>query len=64
MSRLYDTVEPSVVDEEMLLQAVEELGPKEEAGKIAKAEGVNFRDVTYLRLDFKSRPLFSVLLIY
>lgn len=54
MSRLYDTVEPSVVDEEMLQKAVEEQGPKEEAGKIAKEEGIDFADVTTLRLDFKN----------
>lgn len=54
MSRLYDTVEPSVIDEEMLQKAVEEQGPKEEAGKIAKSEGIDFNDVTDLRLDFKS----------
>lgn len=54
MSRLYDTVEPSVVDEEMLQKAVEEQGPKEEAGRIAKAEGIDFADVESLRLDFKN----------
>nr|XP_054762635.1 dynein regulatory complex subunit 3-like [Lytechinus pictus] len=54
MSRLYDTVEPSVVDEIMLQKAVEEQGPKEEAGRIAKAEGIDFTDVTQLRLDFKN----------
>ena len=55
MSRLYDTVEPLVIDEEMLQKAVEDQGPKEEAGRIAKAEGINFADVKSLRLDFKSR---------
>lgn len=54
MSRLYDTVEPSVIDEEMLMRAVEEQGPKEEAGKIAKTEGIDFGDVASLRLDFKN----------
>ena len=54
MSRLYDTVEPAVIDDDMLMKAVEEQGPKEEAGKIAKEEGINFLDVTTLRLDFKS----------
>ncbi|XP_046348948.1 dynein regulatory complex subunit 3-like [Haliotis rufescens] len=54
MSRLYDTVEPSVIDEEMLQRSVEEQGPKEEAGKLAKAEGIDFADVTSLRLDFKN----------
>ena len=55
MSRLYDTVEPSVIDEDMLQKAVEEQGPKEEAGKIAKREGIDFGDVKALRLEFKSK---------
>ncbi|XP_041085644.1 dynein regulatory complex subunit 3 [Polyodon spathula] len=54
MSRLYDTIEPSVVDEELLKKAVEEQGPKDQAGRIAKEEGIHFRDVTHLRLDFKN----------
>ena len=54
MSRLYDTVEPAVVDDEMLKKAVEEQGPKEEAGKIAKQEGISYSDVVALRLDFRS----------
>lgn len=54
MSRAYDTIEPSVVDEEMLQKAVEEQGPKEEAGRIAKEEGIDFADVVALRLDFRS----------
>lgn len=54
MSRLYDTVEPSVIDEEMLGKAVEEQGPKYEAGKIAKLEGIDYCDVFSLRLDFKN----------
>ena len=58
MSRLYDTVEPSVIDEDMLQKAVEEQGPKEEAGKIAKEEGIDFADVKSLRLDFKSKFIF------
>jgi hypothetical protein len=55
MSRLYDAVEPSVIDEEMLQRAVEEQGPKDEAGRIAKQEGIDFADVLDLRLDFKSK---------
>nr|KAI8766515.1 dynein regulatory complex subunit 3 isoform X1 [Biomphalaria glabrata] len=38
----------------MLQKAVEEQGPKDEAGKIAKKEGINFSDVLSLRLDFKN----------
>ena len=55
MSRVYDTIEPSVIDEQMLKDAVEEQGPKGEAGRIAKQEGIDFEDVLSLRLDFKSR---------
>ena len=55
MSRVYDAVEPSVIDELLLKLSVEEQGPKGEAGKIAKKEGIDFKDVTELRLDFKSK---------
>lgn len=55
MSRLYDTIEPSVIDEQMLKKCVEEQGPKGEAGNIAKEEGLDFVDVLSLRLDFKSK---------
>ena len=55
MSRLYDTVEPAVIDDDVLTKAVEDQGPKEEAGKIAKEEGIDFHDVVSLRLDFKSK---------
>ncbi|CAD5116352.1 DgyrCDS5252 [Dimorphilus gyrociliatus] len=54
MSRLYDTIEPSVIDDEMLQRAVVEQGPKNEAGKLAREEGIDFADVTSLRLDFKN----------
>lgn len=54
MSRLYDTVEPSVISEEMLTAAVEDQGPKEEMGKLSKFEGIDFAEVDSLRLDYKS----------
>uniref|UniRef100_A0A670JRR7 Dynein regulatory complex subunit 3 n=1 Tax=Podarcis muralis TaxID=64176 RepID=A0A670JRR7_PODMU len=38
MSRLYDSIEPNVIDDEMLQKAVEEQGPQEEAGLLAKKE--------------------------
>lgn len=63
MSRLYDTVEPAVIDEEMLKKAVEEQGPKEEAGKIAKQEGIDFGDVLSLRLDFLSKYQYMIVSI-
>ena len=55
MSRLYDTVEPAVIDENLLKFCVEEQGPPGEAGKIAKKEGIDFKDFLELRLDFKSK---------
>ncbi|XP_036408025.1 dynein regulatory complex subunit 3 [Megalops cyprinoides] len=54
MSQLHETVEPNVVDEEMLRQAVEEQGPQGQAGRIAKEEGIQFEDVRHLRLDFRN----------
>ncbi|XP_015264753.1 PREDICTED: leucine-rich repeat-containing protein 48 [Gekko japonicus] len=53
-SRLYDSIEPNVIDGEMLQKAVEEQGPKEEAGQLAKREGINFKDVKELQLDFRN----------
>lgn len=54
MSRLYDTVEPAVVDDAILKQAIEEQGPQEEAGNIARKDGIFYEEVLGLRLDFKN----------
>uniref|UniRef100_A0A8C7JA46 Dynein regulatory complex subunit 3 n=1 Tax=Oncorhynchus kisutch TaxID=8019 RepID=A0A8C7JA46_ONCKI len=54
MSRLYDTAEPSLVDEELLQKAVEEQGPQDQAGQIAKEEGMQYDEVSQLRLDYKN----------
>ncbi|XP_027424421.1 dynein regulatory complex subunit 3 isoform X2 [Zalophus californianus] len=54
MQRLYDSVEPRVMDEHMLKLAVEEQGPQEEAGPLARQEGILFKDVLSLRLDFQN----------
>ncbi|XP_053550963.1 dynein regulatory complex subunit 3 [Bombina bombina] len=54
MSWVYEASEPSVIDNDMLKSAVEEQGPEEEAGRIAKMEGIDFKDVVSLRLDFKN----------
>ncbi|KAM9457420.1 dynein regulatory complex subunit 3 [Clarias gariepinus] len=53
MSRLYDIKESNVIDEEMLKKAVEEQGPQDQAGLIAKAEGLKYDKVTELRLDYR-----------
>uniref|UniRef100_A0A8C9T7I7 Dynein regulatory complex subunit 3 n=1 Tax=Scleropages formosus TaxID=113540 RepID=A0A8C9T7I7_SCLFO len=54
MSSVYDTVEPSVVDEEMLQKAVEEQGPQGQAGRIARDEGVQYHEVCQLCLDYRN----------
>lgn len=62
MSRLYDIKESNVIDEEMLKKAVEEQGPQDQAGLIAKAEGLKYDKVTELRLDYRSKiSQFSIL---
>ena len=58
MSRLYDTVEPSVIDDSMLRRCIEEQAIEEkgnEAGGIAKNDGVFYHEVVSIRLDFKSK---------
>ncbi|CAG5132951.1 unnamed protein product, partial [Candidula unifasciata] len=54
MQRLYENVEPSVIDSDMLYEAVEQQGPQDEAKKIAKREGIKFKNVLSLRLDFRN----------
>ncbi|XP_032087001.1 dynein regulatory complex subunit 3 [Thamnophis elegans] len=54
MSRFYDSIEPNVINEEMLQKAVEEQGPQDDAGQLAKKEGINFKEVKSLQLDFRN----------
>uniref|UniRef100_A0A4W4GW58 Dynein regulatory complex subunit 3 n=1 Tax=Electrophorus electricus TaxID=8005 RepID=A0A4W4GW58_ELEEL len=54
MNRIYKTMEPSVVDEQMLQKAVEEQGPQDQAGRIAKEEGIQYHEVIQLRLDYRN----------
>ena len=54
MSRVYDTIEPAVIDDVMLTMAIKEQGPKNQAGKIADQEGIEYKDVLALRLDFRN----------
>ncbi|NWX42764.1 DRC3 protein, partial [Steatornis caripensis] len=53
MSQLYDGIEPNVIDDEMVQKAVEEQCP-EDRRKLAKREGINFKDVTELQLSFRN----------
>lgn len=54
MNRLCNSLEPRVMDDDMLKLAVGEQGPQEEAGQLAKQEGILFKDVLSLQLDFQS----------
>ncbi|XP_070938539.1 dynein regulatory complex subunit 3 isoform X6 [Macaca nemestrina] len=54
MNRLCDSMEPKVMDDDMLKLAVGEQGPQEEAGQLAKQEGILFKDVLSLQLDFRN----------
>lgn len=53
MSQSYNSIKPNVIDDEMLQKAVEERWP-EDIGKLAKSEGIDFKDVTELQLSFRS----------
>ncbi|PNI17239.1 DRC3 isoform 13 [Pan troglodytes] len=47
-------MEPRVMDDDMLKLAVGDQGPQEEAGQLAKQEGILFKDVLSLQLDFRN----------
>ncbi|KAM6077981.1 dynein regulatory complex subunit 3 isoform 1-T1 [Theristicus caerulescens] len=53
MSQLYNSIEPNVIDDEMVQKAIEEQCP-EDIGKLAKREGINFKDVMELQLSFRN----------
>ncbi|XP_074014840.1 dynein regulatory complex subunit 3 [Numenius arquata] len=53
MSDLYNDIEPNVIDDEMVQKAIEEQCP-EDIRKLAKREGINFKDVTELQLSFRN----------
>lgn len=64
MSQSHNSVEPNVIDDEMIQKAVEEQYP-EDIGQLAKKEGTDFKDVTELQLSFRSeyRQKYFVLLL-
>ncbi|XP_035195647.1 dynein regulatory complex subunit 3 isoform X2 [Oxyura jamaicensis] len=53
MSLSYNSIEPNVIDDEMLQKAIEEQRP-EDIVKLAESEGIDFRDVTELQLSFRN----------
>lgn len=47
------SIEPTVIDEDLLRKSVnDQINP--EIGEIARREGIEFSEVTVLRLDYKS----------
>ena len=53
MSNTYKSVEPTVIDEDLLRKAVNEQVPIEIA-EVARKEGIDPLEVYSLRLDYKS----------
>ncbi|XP_037241934.1 dynein regulatory complex subunit 3 isoform X1 [Falco rusticolus] len=53
MSHLYNSIEPNVIDDEMVQKAIEEQYP-EDKRKLAKREDINFKNVTELQLSFRN----------
>ena len=54
MSHSYDAQEPNVLNESLLRECVAQQGPVGEAGRLASLEGTSFKEVTELRMDFRS----------
>lgn len=54
MNQPCNSMEPRVMDDDMLKLAVGDQGPQEEAGQLAKQEGILFKDVLSLQLDFRN----------
>ncbi|OON23349.1 leucine Rich repeat-containing domain protein [Opisthorchis viverrini] len=52
--RLWGTTEPTVITDTLLRAAVYSQGPKEEAGRIARVEGIEFSSVGELGLNFQT----------
>ncbi|NWR88336.1 DRC3 protein, partial [Furnarius figulus] len=53
MTQFYNNVEPNIIDDEMVLRAIEEKCP-EDLGDLVRGENINFKDVRELQLSFKS----------
>eukprot|EP00126_Sphaerothecum_destruens_P004896 Sdes_comp18440_c0_seq1m8363 len=50
MSRIHDHIEPTVIDNEMLRKAIQESG----GGWGKKKESIDYKEVKFLRLDFRN----------
>lgn len=50
--------EPNVMDEALIYNAIINQGPKGEAGKLFKEQGVFYHEVEQIRLDFLGKHIF------
>ena len=56
MSNLYNSVEPTVIDEDLLKKAVNEQEQVQvDVAEVARKEGIDPVEVAALRLDYKSK---------
>ncbi|XP_068279549.1 dynein regulatory complex subunit 3 [Nyctibius grandis] len=53
MSQFYNSIEPNIIDDEMVQKAIEEQCP-EDTRELAKREGIDFKDVMELQLSFRN----------
>ncbi|NWS70590.1 DRC3 protein, partial [Crotophaga sulcirostris] len=53
MSQLYNSIEPNVIDDEMIQKAIEEQCP-DDMGRFTRMEDIKFKDVTELQLSFRN----------
>lgn len=44
--------EPGVIDETIIYNAIIEQGPKNEEGRLFKEQGIDYKEITHLRLEF------------
>ena len=47
--------QPILMDEELVQKAVDEQTPRDQGGRIARAEGIHLNEVLTIRLDFKRK---------
>lgn len=60
MSVNYNSIDPTVIDDDLLRKSVNDQVDSE-VGDVARREGIEYPEVTSLRLDYKSMLNFDVL---
>lgn len=47
-------IQPTVIDNEMLYRVIDEQGPRGEAGRLRREEGVSLSEIDTIRLEYMS----------